>query len=209
MTTLSHIQLLVNLYLIGVDNPVLDFSGSSYHDFSLQGGGYFYAENVTFYNISVDCSIEIMIFNNCIFTSGSKAVANKKFLYITYISKLIINNCLFHNNGAGVLEELILITNVAYVDISGCEFYLNTGQTSLIMIISYEPFNLELDNCHIYDNEVGYATIAIQSYNSESVIAVTNCLFSNNTAGELIFAITINRLYMSNVNLISNKIKSC
>ena len=55
MTNLSHIWLVVNLYLIVVDNPVLDFSGSRY-DFSgnlfalihHQGGSSFYAENITF-----------------------------------------------------------------------------------------------------------------------------------------------------------------
>ena len=39
------------------------------------------------------------------------------------------------------------------------------------------------------------------------MITVTNCLFSNNTSTRNIFVITIDRLYMSNVNLISNKIK--
>ena len=68
MTNLSHIWLLVNLYLIGVDNPVLDFSGSSYHDFNLRGGGSFYAENITFYDISGICSFATMGFNKCIFT---------------------------------------------------------------------------------------------------------------------------------------------
>ena len=48
ITNLLHIKLLVNLYLIGVVNPILDFSGSGY-DFTLQGGGAFYAENATFY----------------------------------------------------------------------------------------------------------------------------------------------------------------
>ena len=45
------------------------------------------------------------------------------------------------------------------------------------------------------------------SFNSESMVTVTNCLFSNNTSDGHIFLIAIDRLYMSNVNLISNKIK--
>ena len=36
---------------------------------------------------------------------------------------------------------------------------------------------------------------------------ITNCLFSNNTSGGNILEITSTRLYMSNINLISNKIK--
>ena len=46
ITKFSHIQSLVNLYLIGVDNPVLKFIGGSY-DFSLQGRSAFYAVNIT------------------------------------------------------------------------------------------------------------------------------------------------------------------
>ena len=52
ITNLSHIQLLVNLYLIGVDNPNFVFGGSRYV-FHLLGGGCFYAENITFYKIWV------------------------------------------------------------------------------------------------------------------------------------------------------------
>ena len=207
MTNLSHIWLLVNLYLIGVDNPVLDFSGSSYYDFNLWGGGSFYAENITFYDISGICSFATMGFNKCIFTSGGKAVTDKEGLYIAEIHNVIISNCLFHNNDAQ--SELIVIQHVLNVEISGCEFYQNTGQRDLIRIYcnSFETFYLELDNCSIYDNEVDYSTIDMESFNLESMITVTNCLFSNNTSTRNIFVITIDRLYMSNVNLISNKIK--
>ena len=204
MTDLSHIWLLVNLYLIGVDNPVLDFSGSSYNDFNLQGGGSFYAANVTFYDISGICTFPKMIINNCIFTSGGKAVTDKEGLYIANIYTVIISNCLFRNN---VQDELIVFQHVLNVELSGCEFYQNTGQDYLIRIYDFDPFYLELDNCSIYDNEVDYSTIDIRSFNSESMITVTNCLFSNNTSIGNIFVITIDRLYMSNVNLISNKIK--
>ena len=114
------------MYLIGVDNPVLDFSGSilrSYTDFNLQGGGSFYAENITFYDISGICYFATMIFNNCIFTSGGKAVTDNKGLYIADIYNLIISNCLFRNNDAR--SELIVITSPFNVEISGCEFYQN------------------------------------------------------------------------------------
>ena len=205
MTNLSHIWLLVNLYLIGVDNPVLDFSGSSYYDFNLQGGGSFYAENIIFYDISGDCSLVTVSFNKCIFTSGGKAVTNKEGLYIDYAYNLTISNCLFRNNDAQ--SELIVFQHVLNVEISGCEFYQNTGQRDLIRIYSYIPFYFELDNCSIYDNEVDYSTIDMGSFNSKSMITVTNCLFSNNTSDGHIFIIAIDRLYMSNVILISNKIK--
>ena len=39
------------------------------------------------------------------------------------------------------------------------------------------------------------------------MINITNCVFTNNTSDDRIFVITIDRLYMSNVNLISNTIK--
>ena len=52
ITNLSHIQLLVNLYLIGVDNPIFVF-GRIRYGFRLEGGGCFYAENITFANIWV------------------------------------------------------------------------------------------------------------------------------------------------------------
>ena len=203
MTNLSHIWLLVNLYLIGVDNPVLDFSGSSYNDFTLRGGGSFYAENITFYDISGVFFLVTVSFNKCIFTSGGKAVTDKAGLYAE-IHNVIISNCLFRNN---VQDELIVFQHVLNVEISGCEFYQNTGQDNLIRIYGSRPFYLELDNCSIYDNEVDYSTISMDSSNSESTITVTNCLFSNNTSTRNIFVITIERLYMSNVNLISNKIK--
>ena len=206
MTNLSHIWLLVNLYLIGVDNPVLDFSGSilrSYSDFNLQGGGSFYAENITFYDISGICYFATMIFNNCIFTSGGKAVTDKKGLYIADIDNLIISNCLFCNNE--VRSELIVITNPFNVEISGCEFYQNQGQDYLIKIYNF-IFDLELYNCSIYDNDIGTG-FQFESSNSESMINITNCVFTNNTSDDRIFVITIDRLYMSNVNLISNTIK--
>ena len=57
MIDLPQIWLLVNLYLIGVDNPVLNFSGSRY-DFSgnlsaLIRHRSFYAENITFYQFFI------------------------------------------------------------------------------------------------------------------------------------------------------------
>ena len=42
---------------------------------------------------------------------------------------------------------------------------------------------------------------------SDSIFTITNCLFSNNTSGGNMFEITNNRLYMSNINLISDRIK--
>ena len=100
ITNLSHIQLLVNLYLVGVDNPVLDFSGVHLF-FSLYGGGSFYAKNITFYEIWVSFySLVTVSFNKCIFTSGDSALANIEGLYIEDIYNLTIRNCSFHNNDA-------------------------------------------------------------------------------------------------------------
>ena len=53
---LSHIQLLVNFYLIGVDNPIVNFSGIHYN-FNLYGGGSFYAKNITFYTTFLQISL--------------------------------------------------------------------------------------------------------------------------------------------------------
>ena len=215
MTNLSHIWLLVNLYLIGVDNPVLDFGGSRY-DFSgnlsalihHQGGSSFYAENITFYQFFISFNYFVTVsFNKCIFTNGGRALTDKEGLNIAAIYNLIISNCLFRNNSNQ--SELILIKNVVYVEISGCEFYQNKGQAYLIVIIPENrvtPFVFVLDNCRIYDNDVSISTINMDGYNSTSGIIVINCLFSNNTSGGKILIITIDRLYMLNINLISNKI---
>ena len=204
MTKLYNKQLLVNLYLIGVDNPVLDFSGNSYHDFNLQGGGSFYAENIMFYDISGVFFLVTVSFNKCIFTSGGKAVNNSFGLYIAY-HNVIISNCLFRNNDAQ--SELIMISRPLNVEISGCKFYQNTGQSVLIRISSdFKLFYLELNNCSMYDNDI-YAVFQFESSNPESMINITNCVFSNNTSVDRILVITIDRLYMSNVNLISNKVK--
>ena len=100
-----------------------------------------------------------------------------------------------------------MITNPLNVEISGCEFYQNQGQVYLIWIYGSSPFYVELNNCSIYDNDIKDQVFLFQSSNSESVINITNCVFSNNTSGDRILMIKIDRLYMSNVNLISNKIK--
>ena len=305
ITSSIHIQLPINLYLIGVDNPVLNFSGIRYN-FSHYGGGSFYAENVTFYKIWISFySLVSVSFNKCIFTSGDSALANTEGLYIEHIHKLTISNCLFCNNDAqskldnvvnveisgseffqnrghiylmsiGYFEPvhnltisnclfynnypqiaLIQIDNVFNGEIFGSEFYEHKGQNELILIISEQvnltisnclfrnnnaqlniimilaAFNVEIsgcefyqnkgqneliatfccyffitmDNCSFYDNDIKDTTFHLESSNSESMFTITNCLFSNNTSGGNILEITSDRLYMSNLNLISNKIK--
>ena len=79
-----------------------------------------------------------------------------------------------------------MIHSVLNVEMSGCEFYQNTGQMALIRIYGSKPVYLELDNCSIYDNEVDFSTIDMESFNSESIIIVTNCLFSNNTSDSIL-----------------------
>ena len=198
ITNLSHIQLLVNLYLFGVDNLVLDFSGSRYV-FHLQGGGCFYAENITFYKIWISFySLITVSFNKCIFTGGDSDI---EILYIIEdIYNLTINNCLFHNNDAQV--TLIGIDNTK---ISGCEFYQNRGQDHLILTNSGYLF--DMDNCSIYDNDIKDAIFHLESNNSESMFTITNCLFSNNTSGGNMLEILSDRLCMSNIHLMSNKMK--
>ena len=121
ITNLSHIQLLVNLYLIGVDNPIFVFSGSR-NFFRLQGGGCFYGENITFAMIWVSFYFLVTVsFNKCIFTSGVSSLADTEGLYIEDVYNLTISNCLFHNNDAQ--SELIVINNVFNVEISVSEFY--------------------------------------------------------------------------------------
>ena len=205
ITNLSHIRLLVNLYLIGVDNPVLKFSGSR-NVFSFNSTGSFYAENITFYKISGNYSLITVSFNKCIFTSGGSAVTNMISLYII-VRYVIISNCLFHNNVAQ--SELIYIESVLIGNISGCDFYQNKGQKALVVIHSSgKPrYIFEIANCSIYDNEVSEKIFRVFSYKPESLVIVTNCLFSNNTSDQYFFLTFIDRVYMSNVNVISNKIK--
>ena len=200
ITNSSHIQLLVNLYLIGVDNPVLDFSGSRY-GFHLQGGGCFYAENITFYVIRLSFySLVTVSFNKCLFTGGDSDI---EILHIEDIYNLTISSCLFRNNDAQ--SALIGIENVFNVEISGSEFYQNKGQ--MYLIVSYLSYIVHMDNCSIYDNDVKYVIFDLESANSASIFTITNCLFSNNTSGGSILDIMSNRLYMSNINLICNKIE--
>ena len=200
ITHLSHIQLLDNLYLIGVDNPILDFSGSRYV-FRLQGGGCFNAENITFYEIWIlFYSLVTVRFNKCIFMGGDSDI---EILYITDIYNLTISNCLFRNNDAQ--SDLIVISFVLYVEISGCEFYQNIGEAHIIF--TYSSYVFDMDNCSIYDNDIEDAIFYLESTNSESMFTITNCLFSNNTSGGKILEIVSDRLYMSNINLISNKMK--
>ena len=61
-----------------------------------------------------------------------------------------------------------------------------------------------MDNCSIYGNDVNHTILELKS---SSMFTITNCLFSNNTSGGNILEIVSDRLYMSNINLISNKIK--
>ena len=202
ITSSIHIQLPVNLYLIGVDNPVLNFSGIRFN-FSHYGGGSFYAENVTFYKIWVSFySIVTVSFNKCIFTSGDSALANIEGLYIEDIHKLTISNCLFCNSDAQ--SKLIWIDNVVNVEISGSEFYQNKGHIYLISIGNFEPVhNLTISNCLFHNNDPQLALIQIDNvFNVEisgsefyqhkgqnhiiSIISeqgnliISNCLFRNN-----------------------------
>ena len=214
MTNLPQIWLVVNLYLIGVDNPVLDFSVNRY-EFTgnlsplIHPQCSFYAENIIFYQFFMSFMYLLTVsFNNCIFTDGGRPLTYMESLFIGDSYTVIINNSLVWNNRKQ--SELIIIENVVHVNISGCELYQNKGQSGLVSITPKNrvtPFVFVLDNCRIYDNDVSLSTIDVYSYNSTSAVIVRNCRFSNNTSGQQILRITINRLYMSNIDLTSNKIK--
>ena len=280
ITNLSYIQLLVNLYLIGVDNPIIHFS--RFYS-GVQGWVSFYAENITFYGIEMLFSTFVTVsFNKCIFTGGTLELTKLEGLYIENIYNFIISNCLFHNDVAPLAhiwiddvfnveisgcefyqnkgqEQIILIEIVVNVEISGCEFYQNknllyihgsnliisncsfhnnNAQSELIMIDvvnvkisgcefyqnkgdNYLIFTIlksnsfdssiynsfDMDNCSIYGNDAKDTIFHLDALNSEAMLTITNCLFSNNTSGGNILDIMSNILFMSNINLISNKIK--
>ena len=162
ITNLSHIQLLVNLsqYLIGVNNPILDFTGF-HHFFGLHGGGSFHAENIIFYRIGVTFLLTVS-FSKCIFT-GTLNLANVEGLYIKYIYNVTISNCLFHSNDAQF--DLIWIYRVFNVEISGSEFYQNTVTRYLIGIIFEQVHNLTIciSNCLFHNNDAQTDIIYIYS----------------------------------------------
>ena len=140
--------------------------------------------------------------------SGCEFYQNKGQAYFIQISfelvhNLTISNCLFRNNDAQ--SNLIIIFYVFSVEISGCEFYQNKGQHELIVTLL--GYFFDMDNCSIYGNDIKDTIFHLESYDFESMFTITNCLFSNNTSGGNILEITSNRLYMSNINLISDKIK--
>ena len=198
ITNLSHIQLLVNLYLIGVDNPIFVFSGSRY-GFRLQGGGCFYAENITFYAIRVSLySFVTVSFNKCIFTSGDSALADIETLYIGYIHNLTISNCLFRNNDA----QLALIYNVFNVEISGCEFYQNKG---LILIGLEQVHNLTISNCLFRNNTPPSQLIIILNvFNVE----ISGCEFYQNKGQIHLIVTYLSYLFdMNNCSIYDNDIK--
>ena len=119
------------------------------------------------------------------------------------VHNLTISNCLFRNNDAQF--QLILIKNVFNVEISGCKFYQNKGQQYLLL--TYFAYIFDMDNSSIYDNDIKDTIFLLESTNSESMFTITNCLFSNNTSGGKILKIVSDRLYISNINLISNKLR--
>ena len=198
ITNLSLIQLLVNLYLIGVDNPVLDFSGID-DVFAVYGGGSFSAENITYYNIWVSFYFIVTVsFNKCIFTSGNSTLADIETLSTKYIYNLALSNCLFRINNAQ--SAFILIQSVSNVEISGCEFYdedgfirieleqvhnltiinclfhNNDGELALIWI--QNVFNVDISGCEFYQNKYQTSLISEQVHN----LTINNCSFHNNDA---------------------------
>ena len=228
ITNLSHIQLLVNLYLIGVDNPVLNLSGENYNSLVLQGGGSFYAENITFYKILVSFYyLGTVSFNKCIFTSGDSTLADTEGLYIDDVHNLTISNCLFRNNDAQ--SDIIGISRVSNVKISGCQIYQNKGQEYLIWI-GYEVQNLTISNCLFHNNNAQLELIGIKNvlnveisgcqfyqnkgqdnlmnvyYGQTHNLTISNCLFHNNDAQlELIGIKNVSNVEISGCEFYQNK----
>ena len=228
ITNMSHIELLVNLYLIGVDNPVLNFSGIG-HDFTLYGGDSFYAENITFYKIGASFYSRVTVsFNKCIFTGGDSALADIEDLYFEDVHNLTISNCLFHNNDAQL--ALIKIDNVFNVEISGCEFYQNKGHKKLLSIgfkqvhnltISNclfrnndaqselikidNVFNVEISGCEFYQNK-GHKKLLSIGFEQVHNLTISNCLFRNNDAqSELIMIDSVFNVEISGCEFYQNK----
>ena len=204
ITNLPHIQLLVDLYLIGVDNPVLNFSGN--HSYlGLQGGGSFYAENITFCKFLVSFqSLATVSFNKCIFTSGDSALEDIENLCVDNIYDLTISNCSFCNNDAQ--SDLIRIRNASNVEIAGCVFYQNKAQKYLISIGFEQVHNLTISNCFFRNNDAQSDLIVIRNVSNVEIagsefyqnkaqkylisigfeqvhnLTISNCLFRNNDA---------------------------
>ena len=197
ITNLSHMQLLVNLYLIGVDNPVLDFSGSRYV-FRLQCGVCFYAENITFNEIWISLySIVTVSFNKCLFTGGDSDI---KILYIGSIYNLTISNCLFRNNNSQ--PQLIIVDNVFNVEISASEVYENKAQMPLISIGFEQIHNLYISNCLFHNNDAQSQLIAqSQLLGIHNVFNVEICgceFYQNKGQGQLVWIEGIDNLTISN-----------
>ena len=231
ITNSSHIQLLVNLYLIGVDNPVLNFSGLHY-DFCLQGGGSLYVENITFHKILVSFYTLVTVrFNMCIFTSGDSALDDTEGLYIEDIQNLTISNCLFRNND--VQSDLMEIRNVSNVGISGCEFYQNKCQSYLISIGFEQVQILTISNCLFRNNDVQSDLIGIRNvsdveisrcefyqnkcqsflisigFEQVQILTISNCLFRNNDVqSDLIGIRNVSDVEISRCEFYQNKCQS-
>ena len=208
MNDLIMILLLPKLHLIGINNPVLDFGENQKAIFT--GIGSFYAENITFLReVYFYATLKTISFNECIFTGWSGVTLSNYFgwqLTIESVSNVIISNCLFHNNELDSDRDLVKIGTAKHVKISGCEFYLNYLATGNLIDISQNLTKFEMDNCSIYDNDAS-VVLSIWPGTIPKIVIITNCLFSNNTAVANIIYIHVNRLYMSNVILVSNTIK--
>ena len=194
-TNLSGIQLLVNLYLIGVDHPALNLSGENYNSL-VQGGGSFYAQNITFYKILAFYSLGTVSFNKCIFTSGDSTLADIEGLYIDDIHNLTISNCLFRNNIIinDAKTALIWIRHVSNVEISGCEFYQNKGQAYLISIDFERVRNLTtcISNCLFHNNIIINDTqTALIWIRHVSNVEISGCEFYQNTLKGQAYLISI------------------
>ena len=193
ITNLSHIQLLVNLYLIGVDNPLFDFSGSRY---VFLGGGCFYAINITFYEIWVSFySLVRVSFSKCIFTRGVSTLADTEGLYMEDVYNLTISNCLFHNNDDQ--SELIGISRASNVEISGCEFYQNKVQVYHTLITLEQVDNLFISNCLFCNNDAQSQLIGIDNV---FIVEISGSEFYQNKGQTFLLRIGFGQVHNFNIS---------
>ena len=205
ITNFPYIQLLVNLYLIGVDNPVVNFSENynSFFKLVLYHGGSFYAENITFYEIGASFhSLVTVSFNKCIFTSGDSVLADIEILYVHNIYDLTISNCLFHNNNGQ--SDLIRIRNTSNVEISGCKFYQNKYQLYLISIGFKQVHNLTISNCLVHNNDGQSDLIGVRNVSN---VEMSGCEFYENKCQSYLISIgfeQVHNLTISNCSFHNN-----
>ena len=200
MTNLHNIQLLFNLYLIGVDNPVLDFSINYItNSLLIRGEGSFYAENITFYDISGDfCNVTVS-FNKCIFTSRYRGNDIYSNFLIWDVQNLTISNCLFYNN---LFSLTITISNISNMKISGSELYQNIASLDIS-----DCHTVTISNCLFHNND-DYLSLRISNVAN---MQISGCEFYENKGQDSLIDISLgedSHFDMDNCSIFDNDVKA-